>query len=192
MNYKKGIALIKKFKSDFESTGLKSPGLLGFIGELYVLQKLDELGYNPHHKGGQGGYDIYIEKIDKRVEVKTSILKNEGEYDDKSIKFWGWAVERRGQKRSKKFDYFVCVALDDHYSNPKFYIFTYKEAFSVKNVRVPRYTNIKKKIHIFKDILTFRKACLRDPKMVTPFERTINQNQTLFRNQWKKIKLELP
>ena len=191
MNYKKGIALIRKFKNDFEKNNLKLPGgLLGYVGELYVLQKLKELRYNPQYKGGHSSYDIYLEKARKRVEVKTSLLKNDGEYHDKNIKFWGWAVEHRGQKKLKKFDYFICVALNDDFSNPRFYIFTYNEAFRVGDVNVRRYTNIKKKIHIFKNAYAFKKACLDDPKKkaLTPSERKINCNKPLFQNKWKKIK----
>ena len=146
--YKTAIKILLAFKKSFDGIYPRIPRkLVGEIGEFYVLQKLQEMGLEPEHKGGQGGYDIYLRKTDKKVEVKTSLLKNEGVYPDKSILFWGWRVENINQKKTNKFDFLIGVALNDHFSKPKFYIFTHKEAFSVGDTLIGRFSNIKKKIH---------------------------------------------
>lgn len=189
MNYRVAIKEIIGFKKAFDKINSGIPRkLLGEIGEFYVLKELENLGLNPISKGGQGGYDIYLPKMDKKVEVKTSLLKNEGTFSDKTIKFWGWAVERRNQKKTHKFDYLVGVALDDDFRKPKFYVFSYKEAFSVKNVHIGRFNNIKKKIILFENRRTYKKAINLKPELVTKFERYINCYPRCFLNKWAKIK----
>jgi hypothetical protein len=189
-NYGKAVKTIIAFKKAFDDIDPKTPRkLVGELGEFYALQKLEKLGLRPERKGGQGGYDIYLKGINKRVEVRTSLWKNEGAYPpDKTIRFWGWRVEGRNQKKSEKFDYLVGVGLEDDFSKPKFYVFTYKEAFSVGDTMLGRFNNIKKKIHLFENRWTYRRAVKLKPAFVTPYERRINLNQSKFLNQWKKIK----
>lgn len=188
-NYTKAIKAIINFKKNFDKIDPKTPRkLVGEIGEFYALKELKRLGFEPEHKGGQGGYDIFLKKLNKKIEVRTSLWKNEGVYPDKTIKFWGWRVENQNQKRSEKFDYLIGVGLDDNFSKPKFYIFTYKEAFRVGDITIGRFKNIKKKIHLFETKISFKKAVKSKPKLVSPFERIINANPSRFLNKWKKIK----
>lgn len=188
-NYTEAIKAILNFKKIFDSIDPKTPRkLVGEVGEFYVLKEFKRLGLQPERKGGAGGYDIHLKKLNKRIEVKTSLLKNGGEYPDRKIKFWGWTVERRGQKRSNKFDYLVGVAIKDSFLTPKFYIFTYEEAFSVGDVDIPRFTNVKKKIHLFENKKSYSKALKLKPQLVTTFERQINKFPSLFLDKWKKIK----
>lgn len=188
-NYAKTINAIIKFKRAFDKIDPKIPRkLVGDIGELYALQQLEKAGLQPEPKGGQSGYDIYLKKIDKRIEVRTSLWKNEGVYPDKTILFWGWRVENRNQKKSEKFDYLVAVGLNDDFSKPKFYVFSYKEAFSAGDVHIGRFTNVKKKIHLFENATSYKKASKLNPELITPFERKINQNPAQFVDKWNKIK----
>ena len=199
--YTKAIKTIINFKKAFNDIDPRVPRkLIGEIGEFYVLQELEKRDFNSEHKGGMGGYDIYLkEKINKKIEVKTSLLKNEGIYSDKTIHFWGWTVEGRSQKKTKKvknknrkkikkFDYLIGVALNDDFSKPKFYIFTYEEAFEVGDVEIGRFKSVKKKIHLFENKRTYQKALKLKPKLVTKFERKINLYPSLFLNKWRKIK----
>lgn len=188
---KLAIKTIIKFKKDFNRIDPKSSiprKLVGELGEFYAMERLKDNGFLPAHKGGQGGYDIYLPDIDKRIEVRTSLLKNEGIFKDPKMQFYGWRVQNRNQKKEQKFDYLIGVALDDKFLKPKFYIFTYKEAFSVGDVLIGRFNNVKKKISLFKNKVTFKKALEQNPKYVTKFERHINQNPKRFLEKWKKIK----
>ncbi|KKR46999.1 MAG: hypothetical protein UT90_C0007G0002 [Parcubacteria group bacterium GW2011_GWA1_40_21] len=188
-NYTKAIKAIINFKKDFDKIDPKTPKkLVGEIGEFYTLRELERLGLEPEHKGGQGGYDIFLKKLNKKIEVRTSLWKNEGVYPDKTIRFWGWRVENQNQKRSEKFDYLVGVGLDDNFSKPKFYIFTHKEAFRVGDTMIGRFKNIKKKIHLFENKKVYSKALKLKPKLVTSFERRINKFPSLFLDKWNKIK----
>jgi len=188
-NYSKAIETIIKFKKEFDNIEPRIPRkLVGEIGEFYALKELKRMGLNPEHKGGQGGYDIYLKNIDKKIEVRTSLLKNEGVYPDNKILFWGWRVENRNQKKSEKFDYLIGVGLNNDFSKPRFYIFTYKEAFSVGDSVIGRFGNIKKKIHLFENMKSYKKALKLRPKIITKFERKINMTPSLFLDKWKKIK----
>lgn len=188
---KLAIRAILKFKRDFDRIDPKIPRkLVGEIGEFYAMQRLIDKGFLPEHRGGQGGYDIHLADINKRIEVRTSLLKNEGIFLDQTMRFYGWRVQNRNQKKRQKFDYLIGVALDDKFLKPKFYIFTYKEAFSVGDVLIGRFNNVKKKISLFENKTTFKKALKQKPKFVTKFERYINRNPKRFLEKWGKIALD--
>lgn len=188
-DYKKAIKTIIDFKNVFDKINPKIPRkLLGEVGEFYALRELDKLGFGIEHKGGQSGYDIYLKEIDKKIEVRTSLLKNERVYPDETVRFWGWRVENRDQRRGRRFDYLIGVALNDNFSKPKFYIFNYKEAFLVGDVNIGRFGNVKKKIHLFENKQAYKKAIISKPKLITFYEREINRHPARFLNRWDKIK----
>ncbi len=188
-NYKKAIKTIIEFRKAFDGIDPKVPRkLVGDIGEFYALQQLERLAFEPDHKGGHGGYDIYLREINKRIEVRTSLLKNEGVFP-KGINFYGWRVENRNQKKSEKFDYLVCIALNDNFIQPRYYIFTYQEAFKVGDVNIGRFGNVKKKIQLFKNRTTYKNALKsKQAYLITPYERKINRSPSSFQNKWEKIK----
>jgi hypothetical protein len=182
--YKEAIKEILRFNDAFYDIDTHVPSkLLGVLGEYYVLDRLDALGYNSIvYKGGQSGYDILVNG--RRVEVRTSLLKNDGGYPD--IYFYGWKVQTKKQKKGK-FDILVCVALDKTFKKPKFYIFTSKEAFSVDNTENKRYPSLKKHIHLCENKKAYKAAFAAHPDFVTGFEMYINEFPQEFENQWEKI-----
>lgn len=185
---KKAIKAIINFKKVFDKIEPKVPRkLAGDMGEFYVLRELENNGFKCEHKGGYAGCDIYIPDVNKRIEVKTSLLKNEGIFN-KGINFYGWKFQNKNQKRIEKFDILVCVALDDEFINPNFYIFTYQEAFSVEDVNIRRYPSIKKKICLFENKRALKEAIRTKPELVTKFEKYFNLNALRFRDKWAKIK----
>ncbi len=186
-NYQKAIKCIIQFKRNIEKFDPKIPNkLVGVIGEFYVLYELEKRGFSVKHKGGMAGFDILIENSDKRIEVRTSLLKNEGLYPQ-NVYFYGWRVKDRNQKKEDKFDIMVGVALDDTFTRPKFYIFTHKEAFSVDDVDIGRFKNVQKKIHLFKNLGICKKAIESKPSLITKYEKHINKHREEFLNKWNKI-----
>lgn len=186
--YRSAIKEIIKFKRIFDKIDPKIPRkLVGEIGEFYALRELCKRGFKKiRHKGGQSGYDIYLEDNGKRIEVRTSLLKSEGVFP-KNIQFFGWRVKNRNQKKKAKFDVMIGLALDNTFKYPKFYIFTYKEAFSVGDVKIGRFNNVQKKIYLFKDKRAYKEAIRLKPNLVTKYERYINKHPDRFRNKWSKI-----
>lgn len=73
-NYTEAIKAILNFKKIFDNIDPKTPKKL--VGEFYVLKEFKRLSLQPERKGGAGGYDIHLKKLNKRIEVKTSLLKN--------------------------------------------------------------------------------------------------------------------
>ena len=193
MDYKTAIDLILSFKRDFKSLNIhpekkeKVPKkLVSELGELYVIHELMKHFDNVEPYGGQAKYDIKVG--DKRVEVKTSLLKNDGLYD-KQVQFWGWTVIRATQKEMKKFDFLVGVPLKDDWSVEGFYIFSYDEAVTNNTeVKIKRYPSISKKIHIFQNDQDFAKAKQDYPEEVTDLENRIIHTKNDFFNRWDKIK----
>jgi hypothetical protein len=188
--YRKAIKEIIRFKNAFDK--LDKPNsrvprkLVGEIGEYYVLHELKKRGFTADPKGGQAGCDVCLANNGKRIEVRTSLLKNEGVYP-KGIEFYGWRVKNRGQKRDDKFDFLIGVALDCSFKKPKFYIFTHKEAFSVDDTNIGRFQSIQKKIHLFKNIAAMKRAIKAKSEHVTSYERYINENRGKFLDKWCKI-----
>lgn len=188
--YSKAIEAIIAFKNIFDNIDPRVPKrLVGDIGEFYALQKLEDFGLNPERKGGRSKYDIYLPKVNKKLEIRTSLLFSDVKvFPKKEIRFWGWRVAYWDEKIPKKFDYLICIALDDKFINPSFYIFTYDEAFSVDDVKMERFPNVKKKIFLFENEASYKKALELRPELVTPFEIEINRGPICFLNNWSKIK----
>jgi len=175
------------FKKSLDGIAPRIPRkMAGDLGEFYVLQVLQKLRYDCTHISGQAGYDILLNNPTRRIEVRTSLLKNEGIYP-KGINFYGWRVKDRGARREDKFDILVCVALDDSFTKPKFYVFTKEEAFSAGDVHIGRFPRIQKKITLFENRVAYQEAIKAKPKLVTKFERYFNQNSRVFLDKWSKL-----
>ena len=189
VDYEEAIKGIINFKKTFDNIDPKIPKkLLSYLGECYVLKELENRNFLVKHKGGQAGYDILIQNNNKRIEVRTSLLKNEGLYPQ-DIMFYGWRVLEHKQSEDK-FDYLIGVAMDENFEKPNFYIFTQKEALSVEDVKINRFQKIKKKIHIFQNLNDLKKAKETRPQITTEYEMYINRNLNEFLDRWDKIKKE--
>lgn len=189
--YLKAIKEIIRFKNAFdkidESSLKVTRKLIGVLGEYYVLHELDKSRISFRHKGGSAGCDIVLAN-NVRIEVRTSLLKNEGLYP-KGINFFGWRVKNKKQKKQRKFDFMIGVALDDTFKIPKFYIFTYDEACKVGDVEnLGMFRNVQKKIHLFEDIKAMNNAIKSEPQFVTDYEIYINKHKDEFINKWSKMK----
>lgn len=193
MDYQKAIDHILSFKHDFETLNIqpekkvKVPKkLVSELGELYVIRELLEHFDNVVPHGGQAKYDINVGKT--RIEVKTSLLKNDGLYD-KQIQFWGWTVMRADQKDNKKFDFLIGVSLKEDWSVQGFYVFSHDDAVTNNpDVKIKRYPSIRRKIHIFQNDQDFLKAKQVCPEEVTDLEKRIIRNNNDFLNRWDKIR----
>jgi hypothetical protein len=115
------------------------------------------------------------------------LLKNESGYPKNAL-YYSWRIKNWGQKKEKKFDFLIGLAMDDAFVNPKFYIFTYDEANSVDDVHIPHFTNVRKKICIFKNKKSLTETKNLSPKLITKPEIFINEHQKLYLNKWNKIK----
>lgn len=189
------IREIIRFKKTFDKIDPRLPKkLVGDIGEFYVLDKLEDLGFDRlEHKGGQAGFDIYIVDIAKKVEVRTSLFKHEKIYplgNSKYIHFFGWKVKG---KKEIKYDILICVELDDNLTSPKFYIFNREDVNALEDInkendiKIGRFSSVQKKIHIFKDKQTYQKAIQIRPELITKFESYINEHLEEFQDRWDKI-----
>lgn len=195
MDYESAIELIITFKENFERLEIESDKkkkipkrLVADLGEIYCLNELSNRFDDVTPKGGQGSFDIRVGEYNKRIEVKTSTLKNDGLYK-KQIDFWGWTVSREGQKNEHKFDILLGIALDNSWRNPEFYIFDYDEAYvNNSNVQLKRFKNIQKKIHIFQSEDDLAIAQSISPDEITEREVYFNDHKSEFQNAWDKIR----
>ncbi|MDO8873593.1 MAG: hypothetical protein Q7V05_12830 [Methanoregula sp.] len=201
MDYDGAINSIISFKKSFEALDIEAKKkekvpkkLVSELGEFYVLRELNRQqfkGVEP--KGGQGKFDIKIGK--NRIEVKTSLPKNDGLYD-KKIEFYGWTVKRTNKsddqnKDEQKFNFLIGVALDHSWENPDFYVFTFEEAYSNNSdVKIARYPSIRKKLHLFLNEDDFNMAKKICPYEITDQEYYFNHTKSVFLDAWDKLKTQ--
>ena len=182
MKYIEAYNALRKLYESLNSIGERfSPFLIGLCGELLVKSKLIENNIRFTSRGGQAGFDIELQSGNK-IEVRSSLLKNEGIYP-KDIMFYGWRIKDRG--REGKYDYLVCVALDGGLTDPRFYIFTRDEAVKAGDVKIPRFGEVQKKLHLFRSIEEMEKAIEEKPDYVTEWEREVNRNREKYENRWE-------
>jgi len=186
--YHEAYNAIRKLKETFTCVGERFPPfLVGLCGELLVKMKLAEKGISFKSKGGQGGYDIRLEN-GKKIEVRSSLLKNEGLYP-KDVRFFGWRIKKRGKEVG--FDYLLCVAFDDDLANPKIYLFTKEEALKAGDVEIPRFKGVQKKLHLFRSHQEMEKAVRYNPRIVSNWEVEVNKlkHEFEFEKRWEILKV---
>lgn len=160
----------------------KSP--LGDTGELYVWLELEKNGFKPTLKGGSSKVDITLAN-GKGIEVRSSLLKNEGIFK-KGINFYGWRVQTATS--TINFDYLICVAVDDDYSNPRFYLFTKQECERLRWIeKYPRFTSIKRKILLFENWNSYLKGRKQRPEIFSRIEYHLNKNPEKYQDKWDII-----
>jgi hypothetical protein len=111
------IKALRDLRHDRNASGLISH-VVGFIGELIVLDKLKEEGVNAEHIGGRSWYDIKCG--DSKIEVKTSKIREDDPWCD-NVKYWGWGLRRKVQ-RNNLCSHVICVQLDEGFSAMGFQI----------------------------------------------------------------------
>jgi len=160
---------------------------VGIAGEFLVMAKLAQRKLPFEIKGGQAGHDFELNG--KKLEVRTSRLKDEGFFSKgKNIRNFGWKLKGKG--KDIKFDYVVCVALNEtDVKNSKCYVLTKNEVEEAPPVKLPRFKKVEKRLWIFLDLQTMKKAKIDRPKYVSSWEENINLNRDKFLldNRWKTL-----
>ncbi|VVB90965.1 Uncharacterised protein [uncultured archaeon] len=95
------------------------PGFISSLGEFIVFSKILQTDTKSELKSGHTGADIKLSN-GRKIEVKTARINK----DYKDYMHWGF-----GRIKPEKFDYLVCVALDENL-NPDFYMFKRDEAMN--------------------------------------------------------------
>ena len=98
-------------------------------------------------------------------------------------------MARRNQRRENAISFRCadrrCTKKD--FSDPQFYLFTKKELLQLQKVNMSRFKNVRRKIHLFPDTLTLKKAIAAKPEIVTWFERQINRKRNKYLNRWDVV-----
>ena len=172
----------EKISSIIGSKNSISSRTINKLGKLYVLKELAKKGYTPQWRKRH----IYVPELDKRIKVTVSNLKREGEYKDKSIRYWGWAIKRRDN--AVIFDFLVAVALNSNVWAPKFFIFSREETDKC-DFFSKRFNNIEKGMRLFENETAYISALKERPQDETnPCIVEINTDSRKFLDRWDKIK----
>lgn len=144
---------------DKESVRMNKSTLIGFLGELYVKNKLIDEGFSVEHKGNQSNVDLKIETENIEIEVKTSTIKD----FDKPFPNWNWALLL---KELSKATHYICVALNED--------FTLNTLFLIKNIHIIEFPKPEsKRFKKIKHVLSVRKNenTLMDLKQYTECDK---------------------
>ena len=131
--------------NDPESQFMNKSTIVGFLGELYVKQRLNAEGGLFVHRGNQSGVDLVNQSFEIRIDVKTSTIKD----FDKPYPNWGWAL-LSSTKSKPTATHYICVALDVNFEVDAYYIIHSEdlELFPSPNDR--RFKNLKYVLNIKK------------------------------------------
>lgn len=111
--------------NDPEFSQMNKSNLLGFLGEIYVKEKLIGEGFEVQHKGNQSPVDLIINNAGEvvNIDVKLSSRKYHNRRKRGKHHFhWGWALTRSTKTKSISATHYVCVALNDEYLPQAYYI----------------------------------------------------------------------
>ncbi len=139
--FKRTIALLKQISFDPRCERMNRSSITGYLGELYVLEKLQREGRCVKQMGKQCAYDLLLDGI--QIDVKCSTLKKEGKNNPRH---WGWALKN---KRKKKVgcDVFVCLALSKKLTPKSYYIVLPKDLGGFHS-GFRQYNTIEKAFHV--------------------------------------------
>jgi hypothetical protein len=163
------------------------PAVIGMTGEIMVWKKLLENNLPFIPIGGQAGYDILLNKTSRnKVEVRTA--RYQPCKDD--TKEWGWSAQKWGKRKKDSviYDYLVCVALGDdlRIENAQFFIFTSKQIMSLKEINIPRFRNVRRRMTLYESKSAFLNDWKKDGSFFSKLEYEFNQNPSAF-TEWNDL-----
>jgi hypothetical protein len=155
--------------------------------ELLVANKLKKFRpkIGDERKSDEKSSDIYLAKINKKIEVKWSNLhfwkgcKKHGNIEAWDCRFGDEQIKKR------KFDFFVMVTSHKN-RKPKFYIFTFEELKSLKKVDVKAGKGYDIALYCKPkfELIMNCKDCVEKMKV----ERDLNLHPKKYESRWDKIK----
>lgn len=174
--------IVKKFsgvQQMLNQAGLEKRELRSAYAELLVARKLERFGPQVWNERKNKNADIYLEHLDKRVEVKSTSLK-EGT-------FWDWAFQF-SQIRKHKFDYCVLVAFRNQWQVLHTFVMTSKDLGHLKLKRRNSLAGTNTYIEYFKDKREYLSSLKRGTIEKVETEYLLNTRPSLFENRWEDIR----
>lgn len=147
LDYNSTIQRLKDILNDPNCLRLNMSTIKGYLGELYVLQKLEKEGRLVVLKGKQSSYDLLVDG-DISIDVKSSTIKGSKKYPD-----WGWALRTKGLDKIKN-THFVCVAYNENYDVVKFVTINTNDLEEFPDVK-GRFNSVKRSFSLMLDDVDF-------------------------------------
>jgi len=122
----------------------------GYLGELYVIRKLQSEGGSIIQKGNQSGYDVGYNNY--KIDVKMSSHKDDL---NAGFKFWGWALKQKNKKKPISCTHFVCIALDDN-SNSKYYFIINSKHINSFPKGIGQFKSVNNGFSYYEDYVNFK------------------------------------
>jgi len=166
------------------NSGLEDRELRSKYAEFLVTKEIASRGYEVQvlNEREVRSADIYVPEIDKRIEVKSGLFKEESGVITTDASFG-----KGSQIRKRKFD--VCVFVAFNGINPEFYVFTLEELLEVgenERVNIADHPDTNPCLLIlcksYEDYMNY----LRNEKMLN-IEIDLHKNPEKYKDRWDKI-----
>ena len=181
---------LKILENDKDGNPKIPTGLIGLAGEFYITWLLQTKNLDP--KLCRGHYDIEI-KNREGIEVRSSVLKFEGDLNKPKISNWGWRLQSRKEKDDEKgkkipYKWVICVKFDYNLENPECFLLSKDDVKKMGKVKI-HFWKVLKKLWIYKTIDDMKLAIKQNPKVIPSLERKINMNKKnyLFEKRWQEL-----
>lgn len=161
-------------------------GVLGKFGEVWVANQL--VDFNPKIGDMRGrkirSADLYLSKIDKRIEVKTARPMKD---KHTGIYYWGFSFTTGKQITQNKFDFCVLLRLDINGKVKGSFILGIDEIDIGKIEKRESEGQHKYTIHLCENYQNYRKLMKSWDWKESAMDKELLLNQERYRNKWEKI-----
>ncbi len=177
---------LKQVLDVLHNNGLEDRVLRSKYAEFLVAREIALRGYDVQvlNERDVKSADIYIPKIDRRVEVKSGVFKVES-----GIMTTDASFGKGNQIKERKFDICVFVAFDG--INPEFYIFTLNELLEVgenERVNIADHPNTNPCLLILcKNYEDYEKYLKMHNEKMLNIEIDLHKNPKKYKDRWDKI-----
>jgi hypothetical protein len=144
----RSIKRLKTIISDPHCKKMNLSNIKGYLGELFVAQKLISEGLKIEMRGNQSGYDIEVPKFKIAIDVKFSTIKSEVK---NCPNYWGWALKHKNKVKPISCTHFICVAVDEELNPFKYYILTANNLNKFPQSAIGQFKNVERGCVLLKD-----------------------------------------
>lgn len=133
-----------------ESQFMNKSTVIGFLGELYVKEKLikeNNLDYEIIHKGNQSNVDLIIKDAGNNLIAKIDVKTSRKKELDTIHPNWGWAIHQKTKNKITATHY-ICVALDEKFEVDSLFLINTNVMNELPEVYDSRFKNMTKALNI--------------------------------------------
>lgn len=177
------INRLKQIITDKNCERMNKSTLKGFWGELIVRRQLESEGFVVEHYGNQAGYDLFIKDQNLKIDVKTSVLKDEFKW---GIEYWGWALVHESKQKEITATHFVCLGCDREL-NAKIFVVIPTEITRKFPKGIRQFSKVKHGLIVFPDKQKPNPTCSEEARFLKSCDKLQKTKQIKVISNGKKL-----